>query len=116
MRLIEFLRRVVRITLATYFWFRPIAEIVHSHLPVAWRHFYLKVSPQLFLLLFIAYYSLVAESGWLSVAYDLIYVYLWPLVVLWMVVKFTSTKAYRSLKSSRYAQEVIVPQSTPPPK
>ena len=46
--------------------------------------------------------------------YDLIYVYLWPLVVLWMVVKFTSTKAYRSLKSSRYAQEVIVPQSTPP--
>ena len=84
--------------------------IIHDHLPVTLRHFYLQVSPP-FLLLFIAYYSLVAESGWLSVAYDLVYVYLWPLVILWKLVKTDECQgiSFAKKRTVGCAQGMIVP-------
>jgi len=59
-------------------------------------------------LLFITYYSLLGENGWLSVAFDLAYVYFWPLVLAWLLVKFTSIRAYRAIKSTNYMKGLIL--------
>jgi hypothetical protein len=76
---------------------------------------YAHSSPEIFLLLFITYYSLLAEGGWLSVAYDLVYVYFWPLFVIWLLVKYTTVKAYRALKNTTYFKELILPKTPAPP-
>jgi hypothetical protein len=103
-------RRIVRTVIAAYFWLRPLVELGNFHFPVAWQHAYNRISPDAFLLIFITYYSLLSESGWLSVAYDLVYAYLWPLVILWLLVKFTSVKAYKAIKKASLFDGLIVPK------
>jgi hypothetical protein len=110
MRWTNFIRKIVRTFLAAYFWLGPLIELSHVHFPLSWQHFYTRQSPEGFLLLFITYYSLLGESGWFSVAYDLVYIYLWPLVALWLLVKFTSVRAYRAFKRASFFEGLILPK------
>jgi hypothetical protein len=84
-----------------------LIELLHPRFPASWAIAYNNLSPTVFLLLFITYYSLLGENGWLSVAFDLVYVYFWPLVLAWLLVKFTSVRAYRAIKDTNYMKAVI---------
>jgi hypothetical protein len=114
MKFTKFARQVIRTAFAIYFWLRPLVEICHLRFPASWQSFYARSSPEAFLLLFIAYYSLLADGGWVSVAYDVTYVYFWPLVLIWLAVKFTSVRAYKALKETPYYKGLLLPKVVPP--
>ena len=101
-------RKVVRSFLAAYFWLRPLIGVSHLHFPTGWLAFYHRVSPDAFLLLFIAYYALLSEGGWWAVALDLVYVYLWPLFLLWLCVKHSSIRLYRAFIKSEFAPKIEI--------
>ena len=109
MKIAYFVRKIVRMVFAIYFWLRPVIEVCHMSLPSSWVHYYTRLSPDIFLLLFITYYSLLSEDGWLSVAYDLIYIYFWPLFVIWFIVKHTTIRAYHAVKRTSYFRNLILP-------
>ena len=93
-------RRVIREALAMLFWLHALyathlvrlSAQVHLHAP---SFFY-----TLLLLLVIAFYSLLSEYEWLSVAADSLYIYLWPCIAFvkasWLIVK----ALYRYIRSN----------------
>ncbi len=106
MKSITLIRKIVRTAFAVYFWLRPLILFSNLRFPASWHESYARILPEALLLLFITYYALLAEGGWLSVAYDLFFVYFWPLFVVWFFVKYATGKAYRKLKQTTFYKEL----------
>lgn len=93
------IRKVVREILALAFWthavyifhFVNLTSASASSLP---RYFY-----NFALVLFILYYSFFSKRGWLSVAFDLGYIYFWPFITVIRLFWFSSRKGYKYFRS-----------------
>lgn len=91
-------RSAVRHVIALSFWIHAIYVTqllpIHFQSNLNWPRYLYNFS----ILTFIFYYSLCSNNGWLSVLFDLIYVYFWPFIVFakatWVGIKF----GYRYLR------------------
>ncbi len=106
------IRKITREVLAISFWLHA------SFLSEVYPAFHLSKSVptaayNVLTVAFIAYYSLLANFGWLSVVLDVFFIYLWPLVLLWRLTKVFSVQAYQWLKR-RWKEAVAAATITPP--
>lgn len=93
-------RSVLRNVLAISFWLHGLfvsyllPASSHALAPFALRTIYNAT-----LVTFILYYSWISQRGWFSVIYDLVWIYIWPLWVLFQLVKLASKGIYKFFKT-----------------
>jgi hypothetical protein len=91
-------RRVIREVLSICFWFHAL--YLFRIIPSVGK---LRISTTIYpydaaLLLFILYYSYFSDRSWLSVLYDLFYVYVWPFVIFGRACLLLPKRGYRFAK------------------
>jgi hypothetical protein len=91
-------RSVIREILSVSFWFHAL--YIFRILP-DWGKISLSTASHSYnsaLLIFVLYYSYFTDSGWLSVLYDILYIYVWPFVCIVRVCLLLTKKSYHFAK------------------
>jgi hypothetical protein len=93
-------RKIIREALAISFWFHALCAFHLVYIrsfaipPEMTLHVYNAV-----LFGFIIYFSYFSDSGWLSVIWDVLYIYLWPLRTAWRICVMAFKAIYQFMKS-----------------
>ncbi|HSY35594.1 MAG TPA: hypothetical protein VK814_07590 [Acidobacteriaceae bacterium] len=114
------IRKTIREILAVLFWFHALCAFhvlqLHSFaIPPAFS----MQAYNAVLFTFIIYYSYFSNCGWMSVVWDLIYIYAWPMRTAWKLISKTFSVTYHFIKSrSKFPAVglVIVPTAEPEPQ
>jgi hypothetical protein len=113
------IRKYIREILTISFWLHAVCvyqliPYLSKPIPAAWYASAYNTA----LITFILYYSYFSDSGWLSVTWDLLYVYVWPFLFAWKILWNGCKGAYHFFKTQtilpRVGLIVATPAQAPP--
>jgi len=109
-------RRIVRHSVAAVVWANALFATRFIHIPKA----SIGIAPALLLdvavLSFILFYGVICNYGWLSVWFDLLYVYLWPFVLLFKALFSVAKRLWRRWGTATAATPAAAVELQPAPK
>jgi hypothetical protein len=93
-------RRTVRHIVAAVIWLNALFATHFIHLPSFRFSVSSSLAVDISLMSFILFYGVICDFGWISVWFDLLYIYLWPFVLLFKALFLVGKYLWRKYKPS----------------
>ena len=99
-------RRIVRHLVAGVIWLNALFATHFVHVPTLKLGVSSSLAVDISLMSFILFYGLICDFGWISVWFDLLYIYLWPFVLLFKGLFNVSKYFWRKYKPASSSAQI----------